>query len=117
MAYDTKKHLWENVKLLMEKRYGRENIKRLAREAKIGTGTASRIKEAKTSVGLDVVEKVARLFRVPPASLLLPSSEKGLLTIAEAYSVAVEERDWLLSTAEAILRKHGRDQTGKADSA
>jgi transcriptional regulator with XRE-family HTH domain len=116
MTYDTKKALWENVKALMEKKYGKENIKRLAREAKIGTGTASRIKEQRTSVGLDVVEKIARLFKVPPASLLMPLHDKRLLAIAEAYSVSVEGRDYLLYTANAILEKHGRDQAGKADS-
>lgn len=117
MAYDTKKILWDNVKALMEKRYGVENIKRLAREAKIGTGTVSRIKEQRTSVGVDVVEKLARFFKVPPATLLLPLDDKRLLTIAEAYSVSVEGRDYLLYTAKAILEKHGGNQAGKADSA
>jgi hypothetical protein len=47
---DTKKH------------WNEENVTRLAREAKIG-GSASRIKEQETSVGLGVVFKVAKLFQ------------------------------------------------------
>lgn len=69
---DTKATLRDNVLALMTERWGGENLTRLAREAKVGPGTASRIKAAETSVGVDVLEKVAALFDVPPSSLLMP---------------------------------------------
>ncbi len=69
---DSKLVLWQNVSALMTDRYGRENLTRLASEAKIGPGTVSRIKAHETSVGLDVVEALARLFKIEPWQLLVP---------------------------------------------
>ena len=70
---DSKLVLWENVSALMTARYGKENLTRLAADAKIGPGTASRIKQHETSVGLDVVEALSKAFKVPPWALLDPS--------------------------------------------
>lgn len=53
---DSKAVLWASVLALMVKNYGRENLNRLAREAKIGPGTASRLKAQETSVGLDTID-------------------------------------------------------------
>lgn len=64
--------LWQNVKALMDARYGKENLTRLAADAKIGPGTATRIKEQKTSVGLDVLEQIGQAFGVEPWQLLVP---------------------------------------------
>lgn len=64
--------LWANVRRLMVGRYGTENLTRLATEAGIGPGTATRIKQATTSVGLDVIAKVATVFGVAPWQLLAP---------------------------------------------
>ena len=72
---DTKLVLWENVSALMKTKYGRENLTRLAADAKIGPGTASRIKAHETSVGLDVVEAIARIFRLEPWQLLVPGMD------------------------------------------
>lgn len=66
------KVLWNNVKALMDHHYGEENLNRLAREAKFGPGTASRIKEQKTSAGLDTLDKVARAFNLETWQLLVP---------------------------------------------
>jgi len=109
MTYDLKKILWENVAALMEQRWGGENLKRLAREAGIGTGTVSRIKDQETSVGTDVVEKIATLFRVPPMVLLMPIDDRRLLTIVEAFRVAPESRIHLFIFAKGILEEHERD--------
>lgn len=70
---DSKAVLWRNVLLAMEHRYGKENITRLAREAKVGNGTIQRIKEANTSVGLEVLDKIAHVFNLEPWHLLVPS--------------------------------------------
>jgi hypothetical protein len=70
---DSKRVLWRSVSALMRKHYGEENLTRLARDCKIGPGTASRMKEAKTSVGLEIVEKIAKHFHVETWELLVPS--------------------------------------------
>jgi hypothetical protein len=70
-----KEVLWANVRALMVHKYGDENLTRLAHDAKIGPGTATRIKKADTSVGLDVLEKVAKSFGVEPWHLLVPGME------------------------------------------
>lgn len=62
MRVDPKEVLWQNVSALMTHHWGGENLTRLAREAKIGPGTATRIKEMQTSVGLCVVDRVAETF-------------------------------------------------------
>jgi hypothetical protein len=117
MVETLKKTFWDNVRQLMVERWGRENINRLAREAKIGLASAQRIKAGKTSVGLDIVESVGRAFRVPPFSLLLPSKDKSLLelirdksflTIARAYNESDERgREILLLNAELVMTRLG----------
>jgi hypothetical protein len=65
--------LWENVSALMRRDYGVENLSRLVRETAIGPGSATRIKEQETSVGIDVLEKLAGHFKVEPWQLLAPA--------------------------------------------
>lgn len=79
-----KDRLWTNVRTLMLQRYGEENINRLARDAKIGPATVQRIKDAETSVGLEVIEKIAKVFKLEPWQLLAPgmSDEKFLDVVA-----------------------------------
>lgn len=68
----TKRALWANVLALMERAYGGENLTRLARDSGIGPGSTTRIKEQRTSVGIDVLEKIAGAFGVRPWQLLTP---------------------------------------------
>ena len=75
---NTRKQLWENVSALMQRRYGGENLTRLAKEAKVGPGSATRLKEQRTSVGIDILDKLARLFKVEPWQLLAPGLEERL---------------------------------------
>lgn len=65
--------LWENVLALMEHHWRGENLSRLAREAHVGPGTASRIKAQQTSVGVDVIAAVAAVFHLQPWHLLVPN--------------------------------------------
>lgn len=69
---DPKSVLWENLRALMDHHWGRENLTRLAREAKTGPGTATRIKEMQTSVGLDVVDRMAEVFDLEMWQMLTP---------------------------------------------
>ena len=91
-----KRDLWENVRALMIRDWGKENVTRLGREAKIG-GSASRIKAQKTAVGLDVLAKVGKLFKVAPHHLVLPPDERAILEnekilhIARIYSQTDDE--------------------------
>lgn len=63
--------LWANVQALMHHHYKKENLTRLAADTGIGPGTASRIKAQNTSVGLDVLEKIAGKFNIQPWQLLV----------------------------------------------
>lgn len=114
---NVKKTLWENVKALMILKYGEENLNQLARDAGIGPGSASRIKEAKTSVGIDIVERIAKVFKVPTYLLLCPlGDKKQLLTILKAYSETDERgREFLSGASESLLRKRDEHKTGTAD--
>lgn len=61
--------LLRNLDALMKHHWGKVNKTRLAAEAKVGQGTYDRISEG-TSVGIDVLEKVAAIFKLKPWQLL-----------------------------------------------
>lgn len=69
---DSREVVWASVSALMQKHWGEENLNRLARTAKIGTATAARLKEQKTSVGLEVLDKIAKAFDCATWQLLVP---------------------------------------------
>lgn len=85
---DTRQVLWANVEALMNHHWGGENLSRLAREAKIGPGSTTRMKQQATSVGLELVDKVAELFGLQTWQLLVPGLEPKspptLLPMSEA---------------------------------
>ena len=64
--------LWQNVSALMAKHYGGENLARLSRDCGIGLGTAARIKKQQTSVGIDVLHRIASHFGLAPWQVLVP---------------------------------------------
>lgn len=70
---DSKTVLWKSVSALMVKHYGKENLTRLSKDCRIGPASAVRIREAKTSVGLEIVDKIAKHFQVEPWELLVPA--------------------------------------------
>lgn len=78
-AINSKEVLWANVSRLMCKKYGKENLTRLATEAKIGPGSATRIKDRQTSVGLDVLDSVASALGVEPWQLMVPELDPEAL--------------------------------------
>ncbi len=87
----------------MEHHWGGENLSRLAREADIGPGSATRLKQQQTSVGIELVEKVARLFHLEAWQLLVPGfdpkSPPTLLPMSEAERAFYER---LLQAARAF---------------
>lgn len=82
MGDEIRKTLWRNVSALMRHKYGKENLTRMAADCSIGPGTASRIKEAHTSVGIDVIERLAECFGVEPWHLLMPDLDPLHLPVA-----------------------------------
>jgi hypothetical protein len=69
---DSKAAIWNAVLSLMRRHYGEENLLRLSKEAKIGLGSTSRLKAQETSVGVDLIDKVAARFKLQPWQLLVP---------------------------------------------
>lgn len=97
--------LWANVQALMDARYGKENLTRLAADAKIGPGTATRIKEQRTSIGLDVLEQIAQAFGIEPWQLLVPgmdASNPPVLRVANNAERELYER--LLKAAKDLSK-------------
>lgn len=94
---DSKVVLWENVTSLMKKRYGKENLTRLAAEAEFGPGTSSRIKKMETSVGTDVLDQLAKLFELETWQLLVPgldaSAIPGLTNSATSWPMPLVDRE------------------------
>lgn len=74
---DTNATLWANIEALMLAEWEEVNINRLARECKIGPATVVRIKDQKTSVGLEVLDKIADRFNLAVWQLLVPGMEPG----------------------------------------
>lgn len=68
---DSKLILWENVQTLMTKRYGKKNLGKFATDCGIGAASMTRIKAAKTSVGVDTIEAIAREFKLQPWQILV----------------------------------------------
>lgn len=60
--------------------WGNENQNRLARDAHVGVATVARIKAGDSSIGLNVVEKIAAVFGLAPWQLLCPADELKSLT-------------------------------------
>lgn len=69
---DSKQILWENTSALMVHHWGKENLSELSRRAKVGLATCDRIKKRETSVGTDVLEKIADVFGLQAWHLLTP---------------------------------------------
>lgn len=103
---DYKTVLWENVLALMRHHWGRENLSRLAREADIGPGTASRIKTQQTSVGVDIIARVAAVFHLQPWHLLVPALDPANPPVIWMTQAEVTLYRRLRAVAQELLQ-HG----------
>ncbi len=104
---DSRRVLWANLRALMEHRWGGENLTRLSREADIGPGSCSRIKAQQTSVGLEIVDKIASLFSLQTWQLFVPNLDPRSPPVLAPMSDA--ERDFytrMLSAARAFKDTH-----------
>lgn len=103
---NSKPTLWAAVLALMEKNYGGENLNRLAREAKIGPATASRIKAQETSVGIDTIDRLADHFRVQPWQLILPGfNPSNPQTLAASSPMAQDVAQMIDAIQDEALRR------------
>lgn len=69
---DSRNVLWRNISALMHKRYGREHITKLAADTGLSLATISRIKDQETSIGVLVLDSIARAMGISPMQLLNP---------------------------------------------
>lgn len=60
-----------NAKVLMNRKYGKLNVSRLAAEKNLSVGVAGRIKDAKV-VQVDSLEACAEAFSMEPWQMLVP---------------------------------------------
>lgn len=73
MAKDAKEVLWRNIEALMLAKWGRTNLLRLAEAAGVGDTSVHRLKPSDpTSVGLEIIVAIGRVFRRAPYQLLDP---------------------------------------------
>lgn len=107
--------LWDNVAALMLKRYGEENINRLARDAKIGPATVQGIKDGNRSVRLNTLEKIAKSFGIEPWQLIARGmdDEKFLEILTVWQETDGRGRRMLLTAAEGAKTT---DETAAAPS-
>jgi hypothetical protein len=70
---DTRRVLWANVSALMTCHWGAENLGRLATSAGIGPATCTRLKKQETSVGVEIVDRIAEVFGLDTWQLLVPN--------------------------------------------
>lgn len=117
MDRNSKQILWENLVALMKRDYGKENLTRLAEDAKIGPGTSSRLKAQQTSVGIDVLDALAVAFKVEPWQLMVPGLDAAkpqqLITLDEAdlyaklRDVVAQQSAQIHGTTIGLLTKGG----------
>lgn len=89
---DLKVVLWDNLSAAMVRRWGRENLTRLAREAHLGPATLARVKLRQTSIGLDVLERLADALAIEPFRLLVPpDDDQAPLTRLSGIALDVAE--------------------------
>jgi len=71
----------------MNVRYGDENLRKLVNASGIGLGTLHRIKSNKTSVGLDMIARIAEALSVDPWQLLCPPELLQPGRSSKAYAI------------------------------
>lgn len=84
--FNSREVLWRNISALMYKKYGKEHLSQLAKDAKVGLATVDRIKKLGTSVGSDVVDSLATALGAQPWQLLHPEFDPYATGEAVSFS-------------------------------
>lgn len=118
---DSKKVLWDNVQTLMKHRFDKVNVNGFAEYVGIGVGSVLRMREGETSVGVDIIDKIARKFGLEPWHLLVPNLIANSPPMLAADSERVKE---LLANVErsvkamgAVIHEEGNSEAGGFDDA
>lgn len=82
-AIDPKSILWNNIVALMRHSYGKENLNQLHKDAGVSLATLDRIKKQETSVGVDIVGKVAAAFSLEAWQLMVPNIDPAKVPLLE----------------------------------
>lgn len=91
--------------MLMVKQYGKENLTQCAADSGVGPGTMTRIKEQKTSVGMDTLEKLGTLFKLEPYELLIPKLQIQEITIIHNMrGMGKEKKDDIVKISSALAQ-------------
>lgn len=120
MAQTSKKVLWDNVLALMTREFGEENVTKFAAWAKIGVGSVLRIREQKTSIGLDIIEKIAKRAGVTPWQMLVPGLDARnppmLAKDADGIRALVANINTSREAISGMLRESGNSESGELDA-
>ena len=107
---DPKTYLWANICTLLGD--SAPSIDKVAKALGVGRGTVQRIKEAQTSVGLDVLREIAAALKTEVWLLLRAPEEKGssldfkTAALMAAYAWEDErERELLVTFCHAVSKK------------
>lgn len=119
MPQTSKRVLWENVLALMTREFGEENVTKFAAWAKIGVGSVLRIREQKTSIGLDIIEKIAKRAGVVSWQLLVPGLDSANPPMLEKDAKGIRELVNNITTSKealsGMLRKSGNTEHGELE--
>jgi hypothetical protein len=74
--------LWENIANAMIHHWHEINLYKLAKDAKIGTGGAARLKAQRSATRLSTIVKVAALWKLEPWQLLMPGFDPAKPPVA-----------------------------------
>lgn len=92
--------LRDNLRALLSLQPGESGVQRLIAKG-IANGTAQRLLGGDTSVGLDVLDRLAALFGVPAWRLLAPSMGAEPMQLAELLRVALSRVEQGEASTEA----------------
>jgi hypothetical protein len=112
VSANLKKVLWQNVSQLMQRRWGEENLNRLAKAGKMGPGSAQRIKDQETSIGLDLVAKAAQAFNIPAYQLLVPADAHEVLRIMRVWDKTDDTGRLMMKTALEAAEQRAEHEKG-----
>jgi transcriptional regulator with XRE-family HTH domain len=83
-----RKIIWRNLVALMEHQWGEVHLLRLSKDARVAHSTVSRLKALATSPTADLLQKLARVFRLHAWQLLDPRLD---VKTAEMYAVGLPD--------------------------
>jgi hypothetical protein len=106
---DPRRILWENVRALMQHHWQGENLTRLANEAGVGPGTASRLKACETYPQINTIDAIAAVFDLAGWQLMVPGIEPSNPPVLLAASPA-ERRLYRRFLAFKKALENGEDE-------